>query len=379
MTDSKSLRVLALEPFYGGSHRAFLDGWSQRSQHRWTVLGLPDHSWKWRMRHAAWTFARQIKQHVNSGESWDVIFCSDMLALAEFRGLSPASVARLPAVAYFHENQLTYPVREEHERDLHFAFSNLITAQSADAVWFNSRFHRDELLSAAERFLRRLPDHQPLEMISTLRDNSSVQSPGIETMQPANEPSGGPLHILWAARWEHDKNPEDLFTALDQLNAAGVDFHVSVIGQSFREVPPVFAECRAKLADKIVNWGYQESSASYAAALGSADVFVSTARHEFFGLAAVEAMVAGCFPLLPRRLAYPELVTGADGEVHVEFLYDGTIKGLTERLWRLAQQKQSEQLPRSPARSLAGRFDWRIRAQELDDALVNVTSQGCVT
>ena len=51
------MRILALEPYYGGSHQAFLDGWSKRSCHTWTVLTLPAAKWKWRTRHAAITFA----------------------------------------------------------------------------------------------------------------------------------------------------------------------------------------------------------------------------------------------------------------------------------------------------------------------------------
>jgi hypothetical protein len=37
-------------------------------------------------------------------------------------------------------------------------------------------------------------------------------------------------------------------------------------------------------------------------------VAVSTATHEYYGIAALEALAAGCRPLLPDRLAYPELL-----------------------------------------------------------------------
>ncbi len=157
-------RILAMEPFYGGSHRAFLDGWIAHSRHEWTVMGLPARKWKWRMRHAPITFARQCLDRAEAGQSWDVLFCSDMLNLAEFLGLAAAHVRELPVVAYFHENQLTYPVRDEHQRDLHFAFTNITTAEAATQVWFNSAFHRDEFLGAIPGLLKRMPDYAPLDL-----------------------------------------------------------------------------------------------------------------------------------------------------------------------------------------------------------------------
>ena len=144
-----------MEPYYGGSHKAFIDGLSKASRHSWTVLTLPAHKWKWRMRHSAITFAAQAAHLPQEARDCDLLFCSDMLNLAEFAGLAPAEIARLPKVIYFHENQLTYPVRFENERDCHFAMTNLTSALAADAVWFNSQFHADSFLAALPKFLLR--------------------------------------------------------------------------------------------------------------------------------------------------------------------------------------------------------------------------------
>ena len=60
-------------------------------------------------------------------------------------------------------------------------------------------------------------------------------------------------------------------------------FHVSVIGEHFTEIPDVFKEAKQRLGDRILNWGYQPLQ-KYLAILDSADVVVSTAQHEFFGV-----------------------------------------------------------------------------------------------
>ncbi len=358
-----SLRILALEAYYGGSHRAFLDGWAVGSAHDWTLLTLPPNKWKWRMRHAAITFADQVAGRSRHGEAWDAIFCSDMLNLAEFKGLAPPAVRNLPAIVYFHENQLTYPVRHETERDYHFVLTNMTTALAADRVWFNSAYHRDAFLEALPTFLKRMPDHHTLSAVDAIRARSEIHPPGIEAFPARDMRPPGPLHLLWAARWEHDKNPELFFETLRLVQKRGVPFRLSVVGEQFRDAPAIFAEAEREFAERIIRWGYQPSREAYRQALLDVDVIISTANHEFFGISVVEAMLAGAYPLLPKRLAYPEILAGVPDAKH--FFYDGSVDHLAKRIAELSEQVQrGEDLTRaaSSARKKVEAFQWdRLR------------------
>ncbi len=364
------MKVLALEPYYGGSHKAFLDGWTDHSRHDWTLLSLPDHMWKWRMRHAAITFAEDLGQRVEDGETRDAVFCSDMLNLAEFRGLVPAAVRDLPAVSYFHENQLTYPVIEAKEYDYHFAFSNMTSALAAKQAWFNSAYHRDAFLEALEDFLKRMPDYQPLASVERIRERSRVMPPGIDPFPQHREREAGPMHVVWAARWEHDKAPGVFFEAIDCLEAAGTDYRLSVIGGSGGRDPlPVFEEAREKLKHRIENWGYVESREEYREILGRVDVAVSTTEHEFFGIGIVEAVAAGAYPLVPERLAYPEVIGGEGNE---EFLYRHGAAGLVQRLLEVAETCKSGGPwagREDRGREMNERYAWSVLAPGYDDAL----------
>lgn len=365
------MKILALEPYYGGSHRACIEGFSRASGHNWTLLTLPAHKWKWRMRHSAITFTGRVERLFNDDMRWDLIFCSDMLNLAEFAGLARREIADLPKVVYFHENQLTYPVRAGDERDCHFAMTNLTSALAADAVWFNSQFHMDSFLDALVRFLRAMPDHQPKAAIEKIRLKSSVHPPGIEYLRPRRRRKPGPLRILWAGRWEHDKNPQDFLEAMTLLKARNVQFRLSVIGQSFRDQPPVFSRARDEFKDLIDHWGYQESREDYRRALYEADVIVSTANHEFFGIGLLEAVSAGVYPLVPERLSYPEILGLRRIEGTEQFFYDGTVHDLSEKLSQIAARVEVGTLwPGTITPSdLTGHLRWDKLAPQYDDIL----------
>jgi glycosyltransferase involved in cell wall biosynthesis len=177
--------------------------------------------------------------------------------------------------------------------------------------------------------------------------------------------------ILWNQRWEYDKDPKTFFRALDVLVEEGIDFQVALAGSNVRQMPEEFEAARHRLGPRVVHYG-RASDADYAHLLHRADIVVSTAIHEFFGVAVVEAIYCGCFPVLPHRLAYPELIPQP---YHHDYLY-GDLAGLVARLrWALTHPDQ--------ARALAGRlrpavaeFDWTHVGPCYDEAMMALMASG---
>ena len=374
-TRSTQLKVLTLEPYLGGSHRSFLDGLRRHSRHEVTVIGLPARKWKWRMRHAAVEFARRVERRPLP----DVILTSEFLNVAEFVGLLPRPWQDVPRVVYFHENQLTYPVADERERDYHYAFTHLTSVLAADQAWFNSAFHRDEFFVALEALLRRMPDYRPLAQLRRARRKSSVMPLGCDlaSLLAQKGRREGPATILWAHRWEADKDPETflrtaarLAEEAEQGRARGDtsgDFRLVLMGEHLERARATYASLLARLEPFILHAGYLPTRAAYRRMLGRADVVVSTARHEFFGAGVVEAMAAGAWPVLPARLAYPEILPAALHERH---------------LWRTEGQLASklrwaihhvDRIREAPLRQTVARLDWSRVIARYDRGLERVS------
>ncbi|CAE1296721.1 unnamed protein product [Acanthosepion pharaonis] len=89
-------------------------------------------------------------------------------------------------------------------------------------------------------------------------EEKNENNDNIPSVPPSIEPESKPLHIVWPHRWEHDKDPDTLFEVLLKLHEDGLEFFVSVIGQTFTDVPSVFAESQTNLLSHIKNWGYVE-------------------------------------------------------------------------------------------------------------------------
>lgn len=356
-------KVLAIEPYYGGSHKAFIDGYRAHSGLEMDLIRMPARKWKWRMRGAALEVGRLLP-----AVGPDVVLASDFLDLAALVGQRREVLATVPCAAYFHENQLTYPLLEESERDYQFGFTNITTCMAADSVIFNSAYHMEEFLGGVERLLKRMPDCVPHGVPEAIRGKATVVPPGVDfeavsRARATAAPRTGPLRVLWNHRWEFDKGPEAFFSVMGRLADEGCEFELAVLGETFSQWPAIFDEARERFARQLRAFGYVESRQEYLRVLAESDVVVSTALHEFFGLAVVEAICAGCAPLLPRRLSYPEILPE---HAHGMHLY-GSLEELGDWLSRwMARPQEARSMDLSEAMR---KFDWADVAPRLDAVL----------
>jgi glycosyltransferase involved in cell wall biosynthesis len=315
------MRLFVVEPYFGGSHRQWVEGLARSSSHDVHLVTHDAQFWRWRMRGGAVTLADETARLVQEVGRPDAVVVSDMVNLAAYLGLARRSLGEIPIGLYMHENQLTYPLGPTQEPDEALSLVNWVSLVAADQIFFNSDYHRGALLAALPGLVARAPDRGHEHRLETVAARSSVLPVGIDLKGLlAGERPGrtGPPLILWNQRWDHDKAPRRFFAMLDALVERGVDFAVAIVGENERVDPREFNEARSRLGDRVVAFGFQ-SRADYAALLLQTDIVVSTADHEFFGVALVEAMAAGAVPLLPDRLSYPEILPRS---AHARCLYE---------------------------------------------------------
>lgn len=358
--------ILLAEPFFGGSHRQWAEGYRRHSRHQVALLTLPGRHWKWRMFGGAVSLARRLEDLPFRP---DVLLASDMLDLGAFLALGRRRLAGCPSVLYFHENQITYPWSPADEdprrgRNHQYGFINYTSALAADRVCFNSAFHQHSFLGGLPTFLRQFPDHREVDQVAVIAGKSQVLRLGLDlaSLQVAHPPSKpAEAVLLWNHRWEYDKAPEVFFRVLFRLKAEGIHFRLIVLGASYRQAPPVFEEARQQLQAEILHWGYAESRQDYARLLWTADILPVTSRQEFFGASVAEAIYCDCYPLLPDRLSYPEHIPP---DRHLMHLYQNE-SDFYDRLKQLIAD--IEQVRAGSYQHFAAPVDWRILAQHYDD------------
>lgn len=272
-----------------------------------TLLQLPPRHVAWRLRGSPLSLEAKFDDLL--ARPYDRLIATSMLDLAGLRSLYP-QLTTIPNHLYFHENQFAYPGRQQPAHLIDLQLATIYAARSASTIRFNSTYNQQSFLSGVDQFIRKMPDERPRHLIDHLRQKSAVLPvPLADTTfaERSNRPAASDtLQLLWNHRWEYDKGPERLYQVLAALDRSSVPWRIAVIGPRFRQIPEAFTAIRDRWPHKLSHWGYIEERQEYERIVRHSHVVLSTAHHDFQGLAVLEAAAAGATPLVPERLVYPE-------------------------------------------------------------------------
>jgi len=365
------LKILLIEPYYTGSHKKWANDYRRLSNHNVKILSLKGQFWKWRMHGGAVTLADKFNK-IN----WkpNLIIATDMLDFTTFLSLTRKKTYNIPAIIYFHENQISYPwspndIDVKKNRDSHYGFINYSSALSSDHILFNSNYHMNTFMNELNPFLKNFPDHNELDSINIIKRKSKTLHLGLDLKRfdlKKNKKNEKPS-ILWNHRWEYDKNPELFFSILEKVKNEGYKFNLIVIGENFSQSPKIFDRAKKDFKDELIHWGYAKTFELYAELLWRADILPVTSNQEFFGISVMEAIYCGNWPILPNRLTYPELLPEVN---HKENIYQDE-KDLYKKI--INAIVNIENIRKTKLSSIASKFSWDIMVPVYDDFFSNVS------
>ena len=326
-------RIILLSAYDAMSHKI----WRGRllemfPEHTWTQLVLPPRHFNWRIRGNSLQWALNEKDLLN--QDYDLLIATSMVDLASLRGFIPY-IGQLPTLLYFHENQFVYPLgSKQRNSNVEPQLVPLYSALCADAIVFNSNYNRSTFLQGTRELLKKLPDQLPPELLEKIEKSEILPVPLEEfPSEPVTsamlERPKQILDVVWNHRWEYDKGPKLLLCLAQAILAQQLPIRLHVVGQQFRSSPAEFEKIATLLeqhaADLAIDqgsFGFVEKRDIYIYLLKGCDVVLSTALHDFQGLAIQEACTLGCTPLVPDALVYPEYMDS-------KFLYTFN-KGINE-------------------------------------------------
>lgn len=370
------MNILAVDPYYTGSHKAFLDGLRTNSRHNVIPVTLRNAEQKWRM-HGFSIDLTQLTYSVE--EPIDLLLASSMTNLATYVALTNPRFAHVPKIMYMHENQITQPIPEGETRDWTLSYFNYLSMLTADILVFNTHFHYKECIDSLPLFLEHFGKEKHMNTIDEIKQKSRVLYPGLELGsfdETANARSKNKEYIIvWNQRWTFDRNPAKFFRVLNRLDDINLDFELILAGDSKHDKPEAFEQAWRRYGNRIRHFGYVDNFETYSKLLHQGDIVVSTADYEFFCTPIMEAIYCGCHPLLPNRLHYPELIPERLQQplLHAPIMYESE-----DRLFAILKSLlvgKTKCLPFATLQSINRHLDWSTQIESFDNLFESVLEE----
>jgi hypothetical protein len=275
-------------------------------------------------------------------QQYDLLLATASVDLATIQSIYPA-LRTIPSILYFHDNQFEYPTANNPQSVVDWQITHIYSAIRANKLLFNSQYNKDSFLAGVMRLMKKMPDLAPKDLHNSLQEKSSVLPVPIPSPTTTKlGKSNSTLKLLWNHRCEWDKCPDLLEAVVSLLATSELSVEVFITGQQFRNEPENFTRIRNNTA-LVRQCAFIEDETAYQLLLSQCDVVLSTAVHEFQGIAILEAVAAGCVPLLPKRLSYPEMFAN-------KYLYatQGSIEQQAIEIVKKLSDWQKSGLPATP-------------------------------
>jgi glycosyltransferase involved in cell wall biosynthesis len=363
------MHVVIASGYHTGSHRQWAEAYADASTHDVSIVSLPGQFWQWRLTGGFVDLAGGIVDLTVDGDPPDLVLATSMVDVAGLRGLLARDGISVPIALYMHENQITYPPLGRNRTERLYGLVNWTSLLAADGIAFNSAFHFDEVFQALPVLLREMPDERHDHLIPLVEELSTVLPVGCSLDDVVAGAKDDPPIVVWNHRWDRDKDPGTFFRLMRRLVDDGVDFGLALMGERFVKQREDHAAAVAALLDRIVIDDFP-SRPQYVEMLGRGTVLMSTAPQEFFGISVVEGMHAGCLPILPDRLVYPERVPE---HLHDRCLYRSEDEAMELLTAALTDPVETRTIA-ATLRDETAQYDWSVVAPRYDTWLESVAA-----
>lgn len=316
---ARPLDILILEPYFGGVRQNIIELWQKHSRHRWKLHKLPARRLDRRLVAGAQWFAEQLSRHQKS--RYDIVFTSDALNLADLVRLVP-SLAGVPSVLYVYRDFLANYGAD----DGAMTQACLASANTASEIWFPSLYVLKAMLSDAAALADTHPEMGGRAPLKRLVAKAQIVYPPIDAKPPSRAPG------LDAARRPRciclDNRvpcPEIYLPFLEQIMGRDEPVEIQVLGDALTPLPAGINATTVAIRDE----------SDLFRVFQQAEIFVTSEAPAVFDPVPLQAMAAGCIPLMPRVGFFQEYLPAA---LHRWCLFDPNPEDLHSKvmdLWYL--------------------------------------------
>jgi alpha-1,3-mannosyltransferase len=178
--------------------------------------------------------------------------------------------------------------------------------------------------------------------------------------------------MIWIGRFSQNKRLDRLILFLAELRRLDAAWKLTIAGQPWdldvRQLHEMARACGVLDALTVVE---SPRDAEIRQLIGDCSIVVSSSEYEGFGIAAIEGMSAGLFPLLSKIAPFARLVAGSGVGVNVNF--DEPDRAVAAFLERWKEAAESYASTRKKSIAAASRYGWdhvsRRYQSFYDDAL----------